>query len=168
MLGSIRKLLRNLFSPSEYLKLGAEYARQGKYDCSIEAYNEWLQLRPNHAGGYTSRGSSYEEKKDYDNAFSDYNQAIAIEPLNIHALWNRGNLHLKVGDPASAITDFTTAIGTVRPLSSDSQRTLLMLKRAKDTISRGAAPEALDSIENARLILRRMIDEEIWRRAPRG
>ena len=64
---------------------GDAHFRNKEYQLAIEAYNDYLSLKPNNIKSLYNRGRSYEELGDFNRALQDYNRILEINPDNIQA-----------------------------------------------------------------------------------
>src|SRR5215831_17334221 len=78
-------------SAISYLELGDEYARQGKLDAAIKAYDIALQFVTDLAPAYFKRGNAYQARGDFESALADYNKTLEIVPQWAEAYSNRAN-----------------------------------------------------------------------------
>jgi tetratricopeptide (TPR) repeat protein len=81
--------------------IGDEYYESGNYEKAIEAYNEYLRLKPRHVKTIYNRGRCYQELGQYDKALDDFNTVIKLDANNENALLSIGQEMYRRGDYAS-------------------------------------------------------------------
>ena len=59
--------------------LGDRYFEAGDYQKAIEAYNEYLKLKPRHVKSIYNRGRCYQELGQYDRAMVDFNKVVDLD-----------------------------------------------------------------------------------------
>ncbi len=65
--------------------IGDRYYRNGEYEKAIEAYTEYLQLKPSNIKSIYNRGRAYEELGEYNAAVMDFKKVIDIDPNHVQA-----------------------------------------------------------------------------------
>ena len=70
--------------------IGDEYFKVGRYNKAIEAYNDFLKLKPKHVKTIYNRGRCYQELGQYNNALKDFNLVIKLDANNENALLSIG------------------------------------------------------------------------------
>ena len=70
--------------------IGDQYFESGKYEQAIEAYNEYLRLKPRHIKTLYNRGRCYQEIGQYEKAMADFNQVLKLDRNNENALLSIG------------------------------------------------------------------------------
>ncbi len=100
-----------------YYDLGEAYYKASRFGHAIQAYDQYLTLKPSDVQVLNKRGVAKAAKKDYVGAIADYSMAIAINPQFYNAYLNRGNLWVylgdfaqKVGQPEVAQRDYQLAL----------------------------------------------------------
>ena len=83
--------------------LGDEYFETGKYEKAIEAYNEYLELKPRHVKTIYNRGRCYQELGEQDKALEDFNTVIELDGNNENALLSLGQVFYGKDDFKSTI-----------------------------------------------------------------
>ena len=84
-------LLSILFScQDENSLIGDQYFEEGEYTKAVEAYNEYLSLKPRHVKTIYNRGRCYQELGEYKKALEDFNTVIKLDPINENALLSIG------------------------------------------------------------------------------
>ena len=94
-----------------WLSKGVALYSLGKYDESIKAFDEVINLNPNKANGTYSKGLSLHRLGRYEEALSAYNEAIRIDPNHTKALAMKGTVLRDMGKFDEAINSFQEAIG---------------------------------------------------------
>lgn len=82
--------------------LGDRYFEAGDYQAAIEAYNEYLKLKPRHVKSIYNRGRCYQELGQYDRAMVDFNKVVDLDEHNEHALLSIGQEMYRQEDYESA------------------------------------------------------------------
>ncbi|MCK5278955.1 MAG: tetratricopeptide repeat protein [Cyclobacteriaceae bacterium] len=70
--------------------LGDKHFKTGQYNEAIEAYNDFLKLKPKHVKTIYNRGRCYQELSQYDRAMEDFNRVIELDANNENALLSIG------------------------------------------------------------------------------
>ena len=83
---------------------------QGNYRKAIDAFDQSIQLNPQHTMAYYSRGVAKHQLKDYAGAIDDYTAALKQNPEIAYIYYNRGLARHALGAYDSAIADYTHAI----------------------------------------------------------
>jgi tetratricopeptide (TPR) repeat protein len=76
-----------------YSDRGVENCQNGRYDQSIQDFNEALKLKPADPEIITLRGVAYYAKGLNDKALEDFNQAIKLNPKYARAYYQRGMVY---------------------------------------------------------------------------
>ena len=63
---------------------------QGKYDQSVEAYDEAIKLDPNNVLAWGNKGLALYSQNKYDEAINAFDEVIGLDPSNIHAWRYKG------------------------------------------------------------------------------
>ena len=87
---------------NENTLLGDQYFEAGDYQKAIEAYNEYLKLKPRHVKSIYNRGRCYQELGDYAKAMVDFNKVVDLDEHNEHALLSIGQEMYRQEDYESA------------------------------------------------------------------
>lgn len=87
----------NTTDKREYLRMGAEFWNQGRFQDAYEAYSKSVQIDPNFAEGYGGRGYALQDLGDLEGASRDYSKAIELDPTYADGFSNRGVVRLKLG-----------------------------------------------------------------------
>ena len=59
---------------------------QGKYNESIEAYDEAIKLDPKYANAWNNKGNALQNQGKYDESIEAYDEAIKLDPKFAHGL----------------------------------------------------------------------------------
>ncbi|MBE9006071.1 tetratricopeptide repeat protein [Fortiea sp. LEGE XX443] len=94
----------------DYIKLGNESLKNGRYIDAIKNYSQALKIHPNDVDIHYKRGLSYYQLGDYEEAIADYSQAIQINLNDAKVYIKRGLACYQLGNYAAAIDDYTQAI----------------------------------------------------------
>jgi len=78
--------------------IGDEYYESGNYEKAIEAYNEYLRLKPRHVKTIYNRGRCFQELGQHDKALEDFNTVIKLDANNENALLSIGQEMYRKGD----------------------------------------------------------------------
>jgi len=70
--------------------LGDEYFKEREYKNAIEAYDNYLKLKPKHVKTIYNRGRCYQELGEFDKALEDFNKVIEFDANNENALLSIG------------------------------------------------------------------------------
>ena len=70
--------------------IGDQYFENGQYEKALEAYNDYLKLKPRHVKTIYNRGRCYQELGHYDKAMKDFNLVIKLDGNNENALLSIG------------------------------------------------------------------------------
>lgn len=86
------------------------FARQSKWQESLESMDEAIRLRPDEPDFYVNRAYLRYNNEDFFGAMSDYNYALQIDPRNESALFNRALLRSEVKELSNAAEDFSAVL----------------------------------------------------------
>lgn len=90
--------------------LGAALVGQKKFKNALHAYNQIIQLDPNHTEAFFNQGVVYQKIKQHQNAVDSYSQAIKLQPDYAEAFNNRGHALQELGNLDQAIDNYNQAI----------------------------------------------------------
>lgn len=86
-----------------YWGLAEFYFETGKYDLSVEAYNNAIEINPVEPNLYYNRGISFYSAKNYENAIEDFQQTLKFNENDIDALWYLAKAYKDKGDNVQAL-----------------------------------------------------------------
>ncbi|BBL68758.1 hypothetical protein MchiMG62_19390 [Methanoculleus chikugoensis] len=104
------------FSPNGYIILSVACKHLGRYNESIEACNETIELSaadltPERTSfGYSNRGATYIALGRYDAAVHDLTKAIELNPTNAYAYFKRAVAYESIGEHTLAREDHAKAL----------------------------------------------------------
>lgn len=90
--------------------LGKAFFLFEKYDESIAAYKECVEIKWDYAYAYNDMGSAFREKGDFANAIKNYSLALEIAPTLAYIYNNRGSCYREMKMYEHAIEDYDKAI----------------------------------------------------------
>ena len=70
--------------------IGDQYFESGQYEKAVEAYNEFLRLKPRHVKTIYNRGRCYQELGEYEKAMEDFEKVLKFDGNNENALLSIG------------------------------------------------------------------------------
>lgn len=82
----------------------------GRGQEAIEAYDEYIKMKPDFFAGYYQRGFLKDNLKDTDGAIEDYTTAIVLKPDYAYSYLGRGDKYLQKGDKEAALKDYQMVI----------------------------------------------------------
>lgn len=82
--------------------LGDSYFKAGEYEKAIEAYNNYLKLKPKHVKTIYNRGRCYQELGKFNKAMEDFDKVIKLDAYNENALLSIGQEFYRKGEYKSA------------------------------------------------------------------
>jgi len=84
-------LLSVLYScQDENSLIGDQYFEAGNYEKAIDAYNNYLKLKPRHVKTIYNRGRCYQELGQFEKAMDDFNTVLKLDGNNENALLSIG------------------------------------------------------------------------------
>ena len=86
-------MLKNSESAKDHYILGNYYLNLGKLEEAIIAYQQAIQIDPNHANAYFNLGLAYGRQGQLEQAIAAYQQAIQIDPNDADVYTNLGNVY---------------------------------------------------------------------------
>ncbi len=86
---------------------GIDHRAQGELRNAFDAFNQALQLAPDHARAYAARASIYYAFDETQNTIADLNAALRLDPDIAEAYHYRARIFADRGDPDNAIINFT-------------------------------------------------------------
>jgi Tol biopolymer transport system component/Flp pilus assembly protein TadD len=90
--------------------LGIAYAKQGKSEEALAAFQKAIDLDPQHNWAHNNLGRTYLDLGRYDEALVELNKAIEINPQNALAYYNLGLAYAKQGKYDEAIPQYEKAL----------------------------------------------------------
>lgn len=105
---------------------GDVFYSQGEYQKAVDAYTEYLKLKPSDETVLYNRGRAYEELGKYDKSLADFNKVLKIDPNNQNALLSYGKQFYRDKDYKNAAFQFEKAF----KLNTSNSQTALLLARA--------------------------------------
>lgn len=75
----------------QWLRVGDDYTKAGRYNEALAAYEEAIRLNPNYAAAYNNKGNALYILKHYEEAISSIEQAIRLDPKYVSAYYNKAN-----------------------------------------------------------------------------
>ena len=79
-------LLISLFGcEDESSRMGDGYFKKGQYQEAVNAYTEYLSLKPNNIKALYNRGRAYEELGEFEKALADFNRVLENDDNHIQA-----------------------------------------------------------------------------------
>jgi tetratricopeptide (TPR) repeat protein len=88
--GALIKLKR--YSADGHIWLAAATAASGNHADAIEAYDEALEIAPQHVGAMCGKGNACRTIGDHDGAVAAFRSSVKANPLHAEAYWNLANL----------------------------------------------------------------------------
>ncbi len=82
---------------------GDEYFNNEQYEEAVQAYTEYLKIKPRHIKTLYNRGRSYQELKKYDLAIEDFKAVLKLDPKNESAFLSIGQEMYRNEDYSSTI-----------------------------------------------------------------
>lgn len=132
---SLRKLIYASFlfisviaascSEKDNAEIGNEYYNNAEYEKAIEAYNEYLTMKPADEIIIYNRGRAYEELGKYGEALKDFEKVVKINPKSESALMSLGKHHFRLKEYENAAFQFEKAY---KVNTSNSQSALLLAR----------------------------------------
>ena len=86
-----------------YNLLGIVCSNQQDYDCSLEAFQDALKLKPSSTRTHVNLGNLYASTGKTDSAEKEFRKALVLAPSDQQANYNLALLQLAKGKPAAAI-----------------------------------------------------------------
>ena len=93
-----------------YYKLGAVYARIGRYEAASQAYQAALAVAPDHLDARNNLGNIYLRRRALGLAMAAYQEVLRRNPHYARAHYNLGNAYLLAGEEARASSSFARAV----------------------------------------------------------
>ena len=93
-----------------WFMLAYAYHDDGEYQKAIDAYQEAIRLKPNHAKAWYNLGVNYGDLGEYQKAIDAYREAIRLQPDDAKAWSNLGVHYGDLGEYQKAIDAFREAI----------------------------------------------------------
>lgn len=138
--------------------VGDRYYERGEYEKAIEAYNEYINLNPEHLKSIYNRGRAYEQLGQYDKAVQDFRHVLRNDPENVRALLSMAN-HYYVREK-----DYENAIFYVdEALELDDKNPMAYVLRGRANQKLGNVQEALSDYNNAIAVNREYADAYLSR-----
>ncbi|MFI5164425.1 MAG: tetratricopeptide repeat protein, partial [Bacteroidia bacterium] len=103
---------QNLHSRNEKIwsNLGNLYGLQNKFDKSLNAYSQAIDINPKNSSTYLNRAITYSMMKEYEKALPDYDKALELAPDVALTYKNRAYTLLQLGQFDKSISDYDRAI----------------------------------------------------------
>jgi len=93
-----------------YYKLGAVYARMGRYEAARQAYQAALAVAPGHLDARNNLGNIYLRRRALRPAMAAYQEVLRRDPHYARAHYNLGNAYLLAGEAERAVAAFAQAV----------------------------------------------------------
>ncbi|PWR75709.1 tetratricopeptide repeat protein [Methanospirillum stamsii] len=90
--------------------LGIDLSNSGRYNESVDAYNQALILEPGNSSLWNLKGSVLQKLEKYEEAIRAYNQALSIDHENIDAWNNKGSVLVEIDKLEDASKAFNQAL----------------------------------------------------------
>lgn len=97
--------MMNTTDKREYLRIGAEFWNQRRFQDAYEAYNKAVEIDPNFAEGYGGRGYALQDLGDLEGALRDYTKAVELDSNYADGYMNRAVLRFKLNEINLALQD---------------------------------------------------------------
>lgn len=94
----------------KWMKAGAAFYFNKKYDYAIEAFSHAIECYPQCAYHYSNRATAYSKLNEMHKALADYSKAIELEPEKAGLYNNRGQLYADMKAYVQALMDYDKAI----------------------------------------------------------
>ncbi|HEX6481164.1 MAG TPA: tetratricopeptide repeat protein, partial [Ktedonobacteraceae bacterium] len=105
----IRKVVEDFLSRTkeQWLEEGLTHHKAGRYEQSLRAYDQAIQLDPGYARAYRGKGDVLYDLKRYEEALPVYEQALRLDTSHARIHRNKGDIlwHLKRSDEALVAYD---------------------------------------------------------------
>jgi tetratricopeptide (TPR) repeat protein len=105
----IREVVEYFFSRTkeQWLEEGLAHHKAGRYEQSLRAYEQAIQLDQGYARAYRSKGDVLYDLKRYEEALPVYEQALRLDPNHARIHRNKGDIlwHLKRSNEALVAYD---------------------------------------------------------------
>ena len=111
-----------------YYKLGAVYARIGRYEAASQAYQAALAVAPDHLDARNNLGNIYLRRRALGLAIAAYQEVLRRDPHYARAYYNLGNAYLLAGEETRAMAAFAKAV-EADPEHRKAQQMLAELRR---------------------------------------
>lgn len=99
-------------SAGDYLNLGNDYGKLGKYEEAINAYKEAIKLKPDYANAYYNLGFYYSRLERFKEAIIAFKESIRFKPDDESAHCSLGSAYSRLEMDKEAIDAFKKAIKT--------------------------------------------------------
>lgn len=90
--------------------LGIDLSNSGRYNESVDVYNQALILEPGNSSLWNLKGSVLQKIGKYEEAIRAYNRALSIDPENIDAWNNKGSVLVEIERLEDASKAFNQAL----------------------------------------------------------
>lgn len=90
--------------------LGNLYGLQKKFDKSLNAYSQAIEINPQNSSTYLNRAITYSMMGKYAQSIPDYDKSLALAPEVALTYKNRAYTFLQLGQFAQSISDYNKAI----------------------------------------------------------
>ncbi len=93
-----------------YISEGQKLMKVGKFEESIDAFNQAIEHKPNNPTGYYHNGLVLLQIGEFDQAISNFEMATKLDPVMYDAINQKGMALLKKGDFENAVKAFDQVI----------------------------------------------------------
>ena len=105
-------ILTGCGSNDRLFKKGVAYAKAGKTEAALNAYNKILKDDPDYLSALINRAILLEKLGDFDRAEADYKHAVKLNPYHPNVLTNLGSFYLNRNNPLDALSNFNIALAS--------------------------------------------------------
>jgi tetratricopeptide (TPR) repeat protein len=102
-----------------YIDQGIQHSQAGRYDQSLQAFDQALKLKPNDPALITFKGIVYYAKGQNDKAMKEFEAAIKLNPNFGRAYYQRGMVYEKQEKYEQALADLKKAKSLGYGIDSD-------------------------------------------------
>ncbi|MCU0516752.1 MAG: tetratricopeptide repeat protein [Oscillatoria sp. Prado101] len=100
----------NIVPVEDFVSVGQQLAKAGKYREAVAEYSKALESNPNNFEAFYRRAEAYLQIENYQAAIGDFSQVLRLNPNSAAVYFYRGFARAQIKDYQEAISDYNEAI----------------------------------------------------------
>ena len=93
-----------------FYNLGIAYYQRGHYGVAVEAFEKFLEAKPDYENAHNSLGLSYKGLRKWDKAIASFQEEMKYRPGNFYAQTYLGDVYLELKNYPKALVHYKHAL----------------------------------------------------------